>query len=92
MITSSSLVQASPDVIGAEVNAGLVLLNIKDWVYLDLNETGNFLWDHLQSPQTPSALTQAAVAAFEVDAETCAAQVLAFLNELKAQGFIILQE
>lgn len=92
MITPTSLLQASPDVIGAEVNAGLVLLHLKNWVYLDLNETGNFLWDQLRSPQTPSTLTQAVIEAFEIDAETCTPQILAFLGELKTQGFILLQE
>lgn len=92
MITSTSLLQASPDVIGAEVNAGLVLLNVKDWIYLDLNETGNFLWEQLQSPRTPEALTQAATEAFDIDAATCSAQILAFLDDLKAKGFIILEE
>ncbi|WP_437882154.1 PqqD family protein [Pseudomonas sp. LRF_L74] len=91
MITPSTLFQASPDVIGAEVNAGLVLLNVKDWVYLDLNETGNFLWDRLQSPQTLIALTQAVTEAFEVDAETCGVQIQTFLNDLNARGFVTLQ-
>lgn len=49
-----------------------------------LNEVGSFIWEQLDSAASLDELVDAVVAEFEVDKETAAADVTAFVSELEA--------
>ena len=56
---------------------------------ITLNETGKFLWQHLQQGTTEEALVQALLAEYDVTAEVAAEHVHKFVEKLHANAFLI---
>ena len=50
---------------------------------LTLNETGEWLWDHLEACDTPEALTDAMLAEFDAEREMVSRDVADFLERLR---------
>ncbi len=55
---------------------------------ITLNDTGAFLWEHLQQETDQDALVAALLAEYDVDAETARRAVAAFVEKLYANGFM----
>lgn len=55
---------------------------------ITLNETGAFLWEQLQKEATQETLVQALLEEYDVDRETAAAAVSAFVKKLEDNGFL----
>lgn len=55
---------------------------------IKLNATGAYLWKHLANDTTEDALTDALCADYEVDRETAARDVTAFLTALRGAGIL----
>lgn len=53
-----------------------------------LNETGTFLWEHLQSETDENALVSALLAEYDVDEETARKAVTGFVAKLNDHGFL----
>lgn len=54
-----------------------------------LNETGQFLFELLQSEQTEETLVQAMLDTYEIDRENAVADIQAFLSVLRENGLLI---
>ena len=57
-------------------------------VMITLNETGTFLWEHLQEETDENALVAALLAEYDVDEETARKAVQGFAAKLEANGFL----
>ena len=55
---------------------------------ITLNETGAFLWELLQNDTDAAALTAALLKEYDVDTETAANCVDAFVKKLNDHGFL----
>lgn len=55
---------------------------------ITLNDTGAFLWEHLESETNASALVEALLAEYDVDKATAEAAVTAFVQKLEHHGFL----
>ena len=55
---------------------------------ITLNETGAFLWEHLQEETDEAALVQALLAEYDVTPEIAANAVAAFVEKLKKNDFL----
>lgn len=55
---------------------------------ITLNDTGEFLWRHLQTPTTAAALTEALTGEYAVAADRAAADVESFLDRLRGSGLL----
>ena len=55
---------------------------------ITLNDTGAFLWEHLQSETSEDALVAALLAEYEVDGPTAARAVSRFLRTLTDHDFL----
>ena len=56
---------------------------------ITLNETGAFLWDLLQTETDEAALVTALLNEYDVDADTAAQCVSAFVKKLHDNGFLL---
>ena len=88
MVATTSFLGRSADVIGAELQDSIVLLQTKTWTYLELNETGIEIWRQLESPRSLASLIEALLAQFDVDEPRCRSEVEAFVEELTSREFI----
>ena len=70
-----------------EVAGQIVVLPTGDQLDLNmmitLNDTGRFLWEHLQKETTKEELVAALLAEYEVDEELAAKSVDAFVQKLR---------
>ncbi len=55
---------------------------------ITLNDTGAFLWEHLQQETDEDALVSALLSEYDVDADTARRAVVAFVEKLDANGFL----
>ena len=56
---------------------------------ITLNDTGSFLWEHLQNETDEQALVNALLAEYDVDADTAARCVADFVKKLDDNGFLL---
>ena len=56
---------------------------------ITLNDTGAFLWEHLQEETDEAALVSALLAEYDVDEATARAGVERFVAKLNENGFLI---
>lgn len=75
-----------------EVAGQTVVLPVSDDLDLNmmitLNETGRFLWEHLQTETDEAALVSAVLAEYDVAGAEAAAAVRAFVEKLSDNGFL----
>ena len=55
---------------------------------ITLNDTGAFLWEHLQSETTGEELVKALLAEYDVDEDTARQSVAGFVAKLNENGFL----
>ena len=56
---------------------------------ITLNETGAFLWERLMEETSEDALVAALLAEYDVDEATARAAVVAFVQKLNDNGFLV---
>lgn len=76
------LFSRSGDWISARVGDEIVMMSVEAGKYIGLNRVGARIWELMETPQSPDALTGQLVNEFEVDEATCRAEVDAFLQSL----------
>jgi hypothetical protein len=65
-----------------------VMMSVVAGRYYGLNAVGTRIWDLLERPMTIAELCAQLCEEFEVEAQTCEAEVLKFVNELIANGIV----
>ncbi len=78
----------SSDVVHANVQGDVVLLNTRSWVYLEFDRVGSAVWALLDVPRTLPSLVEALRQTFEIDEARCTADTQSFLDEMIAQGAV----
>ena len=71
-----------------EIDGEVVLVDLVVATYLSTNETAAVLWRRLADGTSEDELVRALVAAYDVDAETAAADVRAFLDDCRARALL----
>lgn len=88
----STRLERSPDVVGAELEGSIVLLQVKTGTYLELNGTGTHAWQSLEEPQRFSSLIESCLKDFEIDEATCRREMTSFLQYLATNQFIQIEQ
>lgn len=71
-----------------EVEGALLMLNLAQGQYHELNEVGARIWALLERPLSPAGLVAALVREYEVPEEDCAAAVRTFAAQLVRRGLL----
>jgi len=82
------MVRKQGDWIAAKVGDELVMMSAETGDYVGLSEIGARIWELLETPQERGALYEKLQREYDVSAETCCADVDAFLDELEKHGAI----
>jgi hypothetical protein len=89
-LTSDNLVKRSDGVIDAEIDNEIVVLSIAQSTCYGLNCVGSRIWNLLAKPNRIGDLCTTLLSEYEIDASVCERQVLDLLEELRAEGLIIM--
>jgi Coenzyme PQQ synthesis protein D (PqqD) len=87
-ISKNSTVVASSDQVSSDLAGESVILNLKSSTYFGLNEVGSRIWQLIQEPKTISDVCESILEEYEVDAQTCEAEVQALLADLLAAQLV----
>jgi hypothetical protein len=76
------------EVVFRELDGEMVLLNLASGVYFGLDPVGTRIWTLIVEQRSPADIVGALTAEYEVDAETCEADVWKLLDALAANELI----
>jgi hypothetical protein len=79
---------ATAEHLSTEVGGEVVILNLADETYYGLPEVGALVWQLLSQPRTLAELRDAVVAEFEVEPESCEADLRGLLEELSERRLV----
>jgi hypothetical protein len=76
------------DMLDADIDGELVMMNIEQGRYFGLNQSGTRIWALLAQPIVINDLCNQLTAEFSVDPEKCEKEVVAFLENLLTRGLL----
>ena len=76
------------DVVFRDLEGELVLLNLNTGVYFGLDSVGSAIWRLIDGSRSTSEIVSAMTAEYEVDAATCRADLDRFLDALRVNDLV----
>lgn len=83
-----SLVRRAEYIDAADLNGEKVMMNLDKGRYFALNEVGSRIWDMMDRPLTVRDIVDAMTREYEIDEQSCAKEVLAFLGKMYDEELI----
>jgi Coenzyme PQQ synthesis protein D (PqqD) len=90
-LSGSSKVVLARDQVSSDLAGEAVVLSLTSGVYYGLDAVGARIWNLMQEPRTVYSIRDAILEEFEVEADRCERDLLAFLQRLAAEGLIEIQ-
>ena len=87
-IGENARVERAVNMVAAEVEDEVVVLNIDSGYFFQLNRVGARIWALIETPRTFSDLCGGLQEAFDVSPEECRRDVGEFLQQLRTSGVI----
>jgi hypothetical protein len=87
-LTLADRVCRNPGALSAEIDDEVVALDIARGACYGLDAVGARIWAMIAAPKTVRDVCDALTEAYEVDGETCRADVMALLTTLRQEGLI----
>lgn len=81
------IVQGKGNIV-SDMDQEKVMLSVRNGKYYNLGEVGGRIWDLVELPTAVSDLVTSLVSEYNVDRIQCEEQVLAFLEDLLAEGIV----
>lgn len=72
----------------ASVGSDIVALHLENGFCFGMVNVGAAVWDLLEEPATLGQITERLVQEYDVEPETCRAEVAQFLDELQNEGLV----
>jgi hypothetical protein len=88
MLSDTSIVVCALGPLAATVDDEIVMLSPEQGAYFGLNAVGSRVWELIAAPRPVAEVCATLTAEYEVDDDTCAADVRDFLQELAAAGLV----
>ena len=82
-------VVVSNDQVAADLAEEVVILGMKEGVYFSVSAVAARIWALLQTPRRLGDVVATLTSEYDVPADECTADVLAFVEELAARGLVV---
>ena len=82
IISLNTVVEQRQGIDPTDLNGEKVMMNLQKGQYFALNDVGSRIWDIIQKAITAKDIINTLLDEYEVDAATCEATVLSFLEKL----------
>jgi hypothetical protein len=79
----------SPDQVAADLGGEVVILGMKEGAYFSVSAVAERIWALLQSPHRLADIVTTLTSEYDVAADQCAREVLAFADDLCARGLVV---
>lgn len=87
-MNSTSTITRSEEAVSAEVDGTAVMMSVNNGKYFGLDEIATRIWDLLEEPKQFDELCNVLQEEYEVDADTCKADLTDLLIELEAENLV----
>lgn len=91
MATPASLddvIVVSSDQVSADLSDETIILGMREGAYFGVSAAGSRIWSLLQQPRRLGDVVAVLTSEYEVDAQQCATDVLAFVDDLLSRGLV----
>ncbi|MBF0546408.1 MAG: PqqD family protein [Candidatus Riflebacteria bacterium] len=89
-ITMATTISRSDNIVVGLVDKDMMVANIENGKYCQLNETGNLIWELLESPKTVDELCNLLIKDFRVSKENCQNDIISFLKEMVDRKIVLI--
>ena len=80
----------NPDLVTADMDGSIVMLDSDAGVYYNLGKTGSFIWQLLEQEMCTDEIVDALVNRYEVDRAQCEAEVFPFIETLLRKNILLI--
>lgn len=87
-LTLNDTVVASDTQVSADLSGEVVILGMKESAYFGVDAAGARIWALLQTPRRLGDVVATLTDEYDVSADQCAVDVLAFVEDLVGQGLV----
>lgn len=91
-ITRDTILQRNPDQLFSVIDDEVVMLDIRDEEYLNLNSQASHIWQFLENPCSFGELTDYLCSAYQVEEEMCIRDSLEFIMALVEKNMIQIRD
>ncbi|WP_282041739.1 PqqD family peptide modification chaperone [Halomonas alimentaria] len=91
-IDLDSRVCRNPDILTAVIDEEIVMMSAKQGQYFGLSGIGTYIWSLAEDPVQVKELVEMICQSYDIDAETCRADTLPFLNNMISAGLMNLTD
>ena len=89
-LSERSVVSAAKDQVSSDMGGEAVILGLNRGVYYGLDPVGTFVWNLIQKPRTIASIRDAILDEYDVDPEQCERDLFALLEQLTAEGLVVI--
>lgn len=87
-LTLDSRIRQSDDIVASDIDNEKVMMSIEQGAYFGLDPIGSRIWELLEQPLTVAELIEQLLQRYDVDRETCIADLMPHLVELQENGLL----
>ena len=87
-ISSETVVQRSENVLFSELDSEIVMMDIQQGNYYELEEPATRIWELAETPVRVSEICATLQDEYEIEAAQCETEVIAFVQELESREVI----
>lgn len=85
-LTLNHIVTRSEQAAAEALHDEKIILDLNTGEYFGTGSVGGFIWDELAAPRSLDSVARAVCTRFDIEQQTSAADVLAFVDELVERG------
>ena len=90
-LSKSSTIVVSKDVVSCDLGGETAMLDMKEGVYYGLNDMGTIIWEFIQEPVTLQEIIDKILEEYEVDEETCYADLVELIEQMVKNRLVEIQ-
>jgi len=88
-LSLDDILVVSNDQVAADLSGEVVILGMKEGAYFSVSAVAARVWSLLHTPHRVGDVVTTLMSEYDVSADQCAAEVLAFAEELVARGLVV---
>jgi hypothetical protein len=87
-ILKDSIITVAREQVSCDLAGETAILDLKSGQYYGLNQVGARIWELLQASKSVTDVLNIILNEYEVEAESCARDLLALLEDLQSKGLV----
>lgn len=88
MEINTAFVKRSANQIACDMGGEVVILDLKSGNYYGLDAVGARVWTLIEEPTCLAEIRQVIMSEYDVDADTCERDILAFVSQMQTAGIV----